>query len=71
MGCGERAKRFTVAKEDSLASLDLCGEEDVDTRRCLAEKAAFDFTGSNSLHSESCFASVLLNLIAVLMLTDL
>lgn len=41
MGCGDRAKRFTVAKEDSLALLDLRGEEDVDTHRCLAAKAAF------------------------------
>lgn len=27
MGCGDRAKRFSVAKEDGLALLDLLGED--------------------------------------------
>lgn len=29
MACSDRAKRFSVAKEDSLVLLDLHGEEDV------------------------------------------
>lgn len=31
MACSDRAKRFSVAKEDSLVLLDLHGEEDVDS----------------------------------------
>lgn len=37
MGCGDRAKRFSVAREDSLASLDLGGGEAVDKHRCFPQ----------------------------------
>ncbi len=83
MGCGDRAKGFSVAKEDGLALLDLLGEEDVDSfhdkiplTQCFLKAPTTGWMGGGWFHRQQLFQqyflqSLRLKLIDVLMLEAL